>query len=100
MKYSIEFIGYEFHIQTKSLTKGETSCMSTLVINDELIRLYHSYSGKTYEFRGVNNIVFMRTQENGKAGESSMKVSPQKTKRKENLRAKMRSKTTTYFSKL
>lgn len=24
MKYSIEFIGYEFHIQTKSLTKGET----------------------------------------------------------------------------
>jgi len=70
------------------------------VINDELIRLYHSYSGKTYEFRGVNNIVFMRTQENGKAGESSMKVRPQKTKRKENLRAKMRSKTTTYFSKL
>ena len=70
------------------------------VINDELIRLYHSYSGKTYEFRGVNNIVFMRTQENGKAGESSMKVRPQKTKRKENFRAKMRSKTTTYFSKL
>jgi len=24
MKYSIEFIGYEFHIQTKSITKGET----------------------------------------------------------------------------
>lgn len=69
------------------------------VINDELIRLYHSGSGKTYEFRGVNNIVFMRTQENGKSGNSSMKVRPQKTIRKENFRAKKRSNTATYFAK-
>ena len=70
------------------------------VINDELIRLFHSDSGKTYEFRGVNNIVFMRTQENGKSDKSSMKVRPQKTIRKENLRTKKRSNTATYFAKL
>lgn len=71
-----------------------------LIINDELIRLFHSNSGKTYEFRGVNNIVFMRTQENGKSDKSSMKVRPQKTIRKENLRTKKRSNTATYFAKL
>ena len=70
------------------------------VINDELIRLFHSDSGKTYEFRGVNNIVFMRTQENGKSDKSSMKVRPQKTIRKENLRTKKRSNKATYFAKL
>ncbi|MGC6526368.1 MAG: nicotinic acid mononucleotide adenyltransferase [Flavobacteriaceae bacterium] len=70
------------------------------VINDELIRLFQSDSGKTYEFRGVNNIVFMRTQENGKSDKSSMKVRPQKTIRKENLRTKKRSNTATYFAKL
>ncbi|MDA0860260.1 MAG: nicotinic acid mononucleotide adenyltransferase [Bacteroidetes bacterium] len=70
------------------------------VINDELIRLFHSDSGKTYEFRGVNNIVFMRTQENGKSDKSSMKVRPQKTIRKENLRTKKLSNTATYFAKL
>jgi hypothetical protein len=68
------------------------------VINDELIRLYHSNSGKTYEFRGINNIVFMRTQEGKKAEVNTTKVRPQKTKRKENMRVQNRSSSTTYFS--
>lgn len=69
------------------------------VINDELIRLFHPDSGKTYEFRGVNNVVFMKIQGDGKTTLNSGIIRSQKTKRKENIRAKKRSNLVTYFSK-
>ncbi|MDA9575937.1 nicotinic acid mononucleotide adenyltransferase [Flavobacteriaceae bacterium] len=69
------------------------------VINDELIRLFHPDSGKTYEFRGVNNVVFMKIKGDGKTILNSGIIRSQKTKRKENIRAKKRSNLVTYFSK-
>jgi hypothetical protein len=69
------------------------------VINDELIRLYHPSSGKTYEYSGRSYITFMRASENEKTNLKNRKIRPQKTKRKENTRALRRSGTITYFAK-
>ena len=69
------------------------------VINDELIRLYHPSSGKTYEYSGRSYITFMRASENEKTNPKNRKICPQKTKRKENTRALRRSGTITYVAK-
>ena len=69
------------------------------VINDEQIMLYHPSSGKTYEYSGRNYITFMKSTASGKENTISRKVRPQKSKRKENLRAHIRTSAVSYFSK-
>jgi len=69
------------------------------IINDQLIRLYHHDSGKNYEFRGINNIVYMKSREGSGDEFSAMKVRPQTTKRELNLRANKQSSSWVNYAK-
>lgn len=91
--YSVGNISGNTHLKTLTLDYDYfgNELFELSVINDQRIRLYHAYSGTTYEFTGHEYIQYMRGVEGKVQSSESQKKRKQKTAKKDNLRVSNRS---------
>lgn len=92
--YGVQDVVNNSYLKTLTLDYDyfDNEYFELIVINDELIELYHPTSGTYYEFEGRGYIEFMRTADGGKdtSKSSGNKKRKQKTVKKNNPRVNTR----------